>query len=246
MRMIAAVSNADWGWRKHDLKKLFIAHVRSVIDYSGMAWQPWLSKSQTNNLDVCQNKALRLITRQAKTAPVESLRRETQVPSIGSVIDNTCEIAREKALRYPIDHPTRTRLDTEPVTRLKSCTSCRSRGITLSSNLPPEAFDRRMFKLYTVSPWDQDLGNTTVNCNLQGITGKDDDPELIRNTAIKVINGFGMNTVIYTDGSVLKGSSNGGSGAVVTTGPAESSRVIREPTSLDEKLAFISTFRNLF
>ena len=73
MRMIAAVSNADWGWRKHDLKKLFIAHVKSIIDYSGMTWQPWLSKSQTNNLDVCQNKTPRLITRLAKTAPVESL-----------------------------------------------------------------------------------------------------------------------------------------------------------------------------
>ena len=85
-----------------------------------------------------------------------------------------------------------------------------------------------MFKLYTVPPWDQDLGNTTVNCNLQGISGKDDDPELIRNTAIKVINGFGMNTVIYTDGSVLDGSSNGGSGAVVTTGAAESPRVIKK------------------
>ena len=134
-----------------------------------MAWQPWLSKSQTNNLDVCQNKALRMITRQAKSAPVESLRRERQVPSISSVIDTTCETAREKALRYPADHPTRVCLDAEPVTRLKSRTSCRSRSIELSSNLPPEATNRRMFKHYTVPPWDQDLGNTTVNCQLQGI-----------------------------------------------------------------------------
>ena len=228
MRMLAAVSNADWGWRKHDLKKLFIAHVRSVIDYAGMAWQPWLSKSQTNNLDVCQNKALRMITRQAKSAPVESLRRETQVPSISSVIDTTCETAREKALRYPADHPTRVCLDAEPVTRLKSRTSCRSRSIELSSNLPPEATNRRMFKHYTVPPWDQDLGNTTVNCQLQGISGKDDDPELIRTTALNVINGFGMPITIYTDGSVLEGSMLGGSGVVVTKGPAESPTVIKK------------------
>ena len=129
MRMLAAVSNSEWGWRKHDLKKLFIAHVRSVIDYAGMAWQPWLSKSQVNNLDVCQKKALRLITRQAKTAPVESIRRESQVPSIKSVIETTCESAREKALRQPADHPRRRFLDQAPINRLVSRTSCRTKGI---------------------------------------------------------------------------------------------------------------------
>ena len=222
MRMLAAVSNAEWGWRKHDLKKLFIAHVRSVIDYAGMAWQPWLSKSQVNNLDICQNKALRLITRQAKTAPVESLRRETQTPSIKSVIETTCESAREKALRQPADHPRRSCLDQEPINRLRSRTSCRTKGIELSRSLPAETIHRRMFELFTVPPWDQDLGLTTVNCQLQGISGKDDDPELILSTAINVINGFGMETNIYTDGSVLEGFMLGGSGVVITQGPAES------------------------
>ena len=32
MRMLAAVSNSDWGWKKYDLKKIFTAHVRSVVD----------------------------------------------------------------------------------------------------------------------------------------------------------------------------------------------------------------------
>ena len=83
-----------------------------------------------------------------------------------------------------------------------------------------------MFELFTVPPWDQDLGLTTVNCQLQGISGKDDDPDLILSTAINVINGFGMETNIYTDGSVLEGFMLGGSGVVITQGPAESPTVI--------------------
>ena len=221
MRMLAAVSNAEWGWRKYDLKKLFIAHIRSVIDYAGLAWQPWLSNTQINNLDVCQNKALRLITRQAKTSPVECLRQEVQVPSIKSVIETTCETAREKALRQPADHPRRICLDQPPITRLESRTSCRTKGIDLSRSLPVETNNRRMFEMFTVPPWEQDLGQTIINSTLLGITGKDDDPELIHTTAINVINSFGMETNIYTDGSVLEGFCKGGSGVVITQGPAD-------------------------
>ena len=227
MRMLAAVSNSEWGWRKHELKKLFTCHVRGVIDYAGLGWQPWLSASQINNLDVCQNKAIRLITRQAKTAQVESLRLEAQIPSITSLIETTCETAREKALRQPLSHPRRVCLDQAPPIRLLSRNSCRKKGIELSTNLPAEAANRRQFEMFTVPPWDQDLGLTTVNSQLAGITGKDDDPELIRTTAINVINSFGMDTVIYTDGSVLEGLMMGGSGVVITRGPAES------PTQVD-------------
>ena len=203
MRMLAAVSNAEWGWRKHELKKLFTSHVRGVFDYAGLAWQPWLSDSQINNLDVCQNKAIRLITRQAKSAPVESLRLEARIPSITSVMETTCETAREKALRQPLSHPRRACLDQDPPIRLLSRNSCRRKGIELSANLPAEAANRRHFELFTVPPWNQDLGLTVVNSHLEGISGKNDDPELIRATAIKTINSFDMKTVIYTDGSVL-------------------------------------------
>ena len=227
MRVLAAVSNAEWGWRKHELKKLFTSHVRGVFDYAGLAWQPWLSDTQINNLDVCQNKAIRLITRQAKSAPVESLRLEAQIPSITSVMETTCEVAREKALRQPMSHPRRACLDQDPPIRLLSRNSCRRKGIELSANLPVEAANRCNFEMFTVPPWNQDLGLTTVNSHLEGISGKNDDPELIRSTAIKVINSFDMKTVIYTDGSVLEGLMMGGSGVVITRGPAES------PTPID-------------
>ena len=38
MRLLTAVSNSEWSWRKQDLR--FIAHVRSVIEFAGSVWQP--------------------------------------------------------------------------------------------------------------------------------------------------------------------------------------------------------------
>ena len=40
MRILAAVSHTEWGWQKHDLKKIFMALIRSVMEYASMAWQP--------------------------------------------------------------------------------------------------------------------------------------------------------------------------------------------------------------
>ena len=169
MRMIAALSNSEWGWRKYDLKKLFIAHI-SVIDYSGSAWQPWLSNTQIQKLDVAQNKALRLITRQSKTCPVESLRQEVQIPSMKSVITTASLKSREKALIFPEDHPRRIKLNEDPGPRLNARCSWRSSSAELAGAWPVEAENRREFKYYTVPPWEKDLGKTTITSDLPGIS----------------------------------------------------------------------------
>ena len=129
MRLLAAVSNSEWGWRKKDLRKLFIAHVRSVIDFARSAWQPWLSNTQTKKLDTVQNKAIRLCTRQAKTSPSDRLRLELQVPSMKSVINTTCAVSIKKALRFPNDHHRRICMEQPVVNRLENRRNCRTSGI---------------------------------------------------------------------------------------------------------------------
>ena len=150
MRLLAAVSNSEWGWRKQDLRKIFIAHVRSVVDFVGSAWQPWLSKTQIKKLDIVQNKALMMITRQAKSSPLEGLRREAQVPSIQSVVKTTCAVSREKALRYPEDHPRRECRDANVLDRLNKRNNCRTMGINLTRPMANVNGNRRMFDFYTV------------------------------------------------------------------------------------------------
>ena len=58
-------------------------------------------------LDVAQNKALRIITGQFKDSPLDSLRREAGVPSYYTHMDRNILKSREKALRFPADHPRR-------------------------------------------------------------------------------------------------------------------------------------------
>ena len=96
-------------------------------------------KNQVDRLDVCQKKAIRKITGQAKTAPSDSLFQELQVPTMKSVIDINFLKSRERALRLPVEHPRRTCLDREPLTRIRSRYNCRSRRINLSQTWPDEA-----------------------------------------------------------------------------------------------------------
>ena len=75
--MIGAVSNSEWGWPKMTLKKTYQMYIKSRMDYGGPGWQPWLSETNMNALEVIQNRALRMITGQVKTTPIEAWRMES-------------------------------------------------------------------------------------------------------------------------------------------------------------------------
>ena len=227
--MLAAISNSEWGWKKYDLKKIYTAHVKSIIDYSGSAWQIWLSDSQILRLERVQRQALRIITRQSKTSPQDCMRLEVDVPSIKSVITSTCMRSHEKALRLPQDHPRRICLDQDPIIRLERRKNCRTTGTQLRERLPPEANNRRPFSFYAVPPWLQDLGSVEIFKDLPGITNKHDDPEKIKEAAINRINSFQSEIKIYTDGSAEVGMFNGGAAAIFTRGSAEAPEVIGDP-----------------
>ena len=100
-----------------------------------------------------------------------------------------------------------------------------------------ETLNRRPFEYFTVPPWNQDLGQTVNNYELDGITGKDDEPELILRKAIQTIDIFDTDINIYTDGSVLEGFMKGGSGVAITRGPANAPVMIE---SIKRKGAFFT------
>ena len=104
-RMLSAIAHSEWGWRKQNLKRIYIALCRNVFDYAAIAWQPWLADSNINRLEIAQNKCLRLITGQPKTTHIESLRLESNIPSYHSVMKENVMKGREKALQCPDHHP---------------------------------------------------------------------------------------------------------------------------------------------
>ena len=52
--LIRAMANTSWGWCKKDLKKVWTAHVRSVINYAAGGWQPGISNNFVEKLNECR------------------------------------------------------------------------------------------------------------------------------------------------------------------------------------------------
>lgn len=162
MGLLRAVASSRWGWRKEDLRRVFIAHIRNVLTFASSSWQPWLSTSNINRLEVVQNRCLRLITTQARSTPLEALRAEAGVPSLRSTIEANCLISHEKALRLCGDHPRRVAALSTARTRLKRADFVR-RARQLSSKVPHlEEQPRDEIRLSVVPPWDRGIRPGTV------------------------------------------------------------------------------------
>ena len=150
-RILAALSNSEWGWRKEHLRTVFFSHVKSVLDYASSAWQPWLSSTNMNALERAQNRALRHITGQHQSTPVEALRAEAAVTSYATSSDRACLTSWEKAVRCPEDHPRRTTADNTTIKR-SARHSWRSKAAKLSKVLPATHQNREPFALYSLEP----------------------------------------------------------------------------------------------
>ena len=137
-RMLGSLAGKQWGWRKENLRKVYLTTQRSVLDYAAAAWQPWLSETQMQKLERAQNKALRIVTGQYNSTPVEALRLESGVVSYKTHSKRLTSIAAEKADRLPPDHPRNVALnpDTPVSHRSKTRSSWREKSKQLRGNLP--------------------------------------------------------------------------------------------------------------
>ena len=216
MRMLAALSNTTWGWRKQDLMKVYSANIKSKMDYAGSAWQPWLSKTNLLILERLQNKALRYVTGQVQNTAEEALQLEAGVPSFKTNVIRNCIRSREKAERSAIDHPRRLALENSiPSRNDRQSWKKRSDEIRRRFSLPSALDDRAPIEYYIRDPWSTPRRNLTVNSTLDGTTGKDDSESNKQAAVEKFINDTNPNMVIYTDGSASGGTSNGGAGIVI-------------------------------
>ena len=247
-RILAAVSNTSWGWRKSSLLKVYNTHIRSILDYAAPAWQPWLSETNKRELEVLQNKALRLVTGQYRSTPLEALRTEAGVPSYSTQSKRLILTAKEKALRAPADHPSRLATEGSVRHRLKR-SSFKSTAEELGSHLP-SAFEQRELLCYsTPPPWSQG-GDINISPTLPGETTKSGMlPEALRTLAMNTIKNHQADITIYTDGSAEEGTRCGGNGTIITTGTPEEPEVMetlmrrgrQHTSSFEEEMAAMET-----
>ena len=226
--MLRAVANSTWGWRIPDLRKIYLSHGRSVLTFASSSWQPWLSKTQINRLEVAQNRCLRVITTQARSSPVEALRAETQIPSIATSIDANCLRSFEKALRMGEDHPRRVAATDLAKVRLKRM-DFRRRARKLYSIHPQlDGYEREPITLSRIPPWERGVQSDVVFPSLHGVRGRGASQKEIKIAAMKRTREIGADYNIYTDGSATAGTVRGGAGVVITTGdPLEPNVVFR-------------------
>ena len=247
-RILASLASKEWGWRKQSLRTVFLATQRSVIDYASPAWQPYISATQMDKLDVAQNKALRLITGHHLSTPREALRIEAGVSSCTTYRDRNAVIAYEKALRLPKGHPRRTLAAKEVPHRTMAKGSWRKCAKDISTSLPTAAEARENFPSPFVRPWAEGplcpadsrleihsyLPGRTINKKKEDMTEKETAD--LRGLALEVIDNYNAELVTYTDGSCKAGTTDGGAAAVFTTGPAAQPAVLE---TLREKDRFI-------
>ena len=212
-KILAAVSNTEWGWRKDHLTQLFYAHVRSVVDYSSPGWQPWLSPTNIKLIQSAQNKALRIITGQLKCSPIEALHYETGVELYSTRIKRLTLRSAEKAKRNPENHPSAIALSSAIPSRNKRRSWARLAN-ELSEFIPPDAEQRTAIAQYEKPPWST-MSNVSIFSDLEGISNKNDDQAKIRSAAIAAIEKWDSNLTIFTDGSAVEGCRQGGAAAVI-------------------------------
>ena len=122
--LLGCLGNTGWGWKKRPMRSVYLATQRSILDYAAPAWQPWISRTQMDRLERAQNQALRRITGQTASSPVEALRIEAGQSSYETISRQLIATSREKAFRCPPNHPRRLALEGEQRHRL-----CHTAGV---------------------------------------------------------------------------------------------------------------------
>ena len=211
-KMLYCLASRSWGWKKHNLRRIYIAMHRSIMDYAAPAWQPWLSETAFNKLEVAQNNCLKIITGVYRNSNIECRRIEADIPSYRTHSNQLVATAHEKGLRLPSDHPRREAIENSKTPhRTKTRSSFREVGQRLSRSLSISNAPRRPIDVHFPEPWKKCDRNWSIHTNEDV---KSDIPAL--KDRIESLN---AEVTIYTDGSCTGGTSDGGAAAVITDGP---------------------------
>ena len=224
-KLLFCLASRSWGWKKHNLRRIYIAMHRSIMDFAAPAWQPWLSPTSFDSLERAQNKCLKIITGVYQGSNLECRRIEADIPSYKTHSSQLIAMSYEKGMRLPNGHPKRDAIGNSPVPhRIKTRSSFREQGLKLSNSLPTSNAPRRPITIHFPEPWKQCDRNWSVHTN-QDI--KTDLPAL--KSRVENLN---ADIVVYTDGSCTGGTSDGGAAAIITNGPYDQPNKI---TTIEKK-----------
>jgi len=210
-KMTFCLASRSWGWKKRNLRRIYITMQRSILDYAAAGWQPWLTPSQFKHLETTQNTCLKAITGQYSNTSSELVRLEAGIPSYRTHSNRLIALAYEKGMRLPDHHPRKTALNNSVTHRSRVRSSFRERASALVEPLSFSSAPRAPTDIVLPLPVEEIADNWSIYTN-QDIKNKIDDI----GTRIESLN---AELYIYTDGSCTGGVRDGGAAAVITDGP---------------------------
>ena len=139
--------------------------MRTLMDYSAPAYQPWLTKSQLDKLDDAQNCCLQAVTGVYRTSNIECRRIEADVPSYHTRSKQLIAIAYEKGLRLPEGHPRRDAIDNSEVPHRLSRSSFREEGKKITQALSTSNAPRKPIPIEFPLPWENNCHDMVIYTN---------------------------------------------------------------------------------
>eukprot|EP00756_Hemistasia_phaeocysticola_P048807 Hpha_TRINITY_DN23214_c0_g1::TRINITY_DN23214_c0_g1_i1::g.30258::m.30258 len=194
-----------WGCRFHVARALYIAYVRSVAGYAIEVWGPRLAPSLLKRLEEVQLKAAGVVIgcphERAKHA---ALLREADLVPMASLIQARGAIMREKALRMSQQTPLKTLLQ-------RGRGKLSATGSDLIKGLKLDAMPRLPIPSHCVTPWVES-GNRFV-CSTK--VSKKAPKEEQKRASLAALAAYPSSAAFcFTDGSAVKGATNGGCGFI--------------------------------
>ena len=120
IRVMRCLAGKDWGQSMEAQRALYITYIRSSLEYAAPSWFPWISRTARETLERVQNECLRVMTRMAKTTPIDFLRLQAGLEPLEERIDKSCVIMREKLMRLSETDARQKLMEEEVKIRLKT------------------------------------------------------------------------------------------------------------------------------
>ena len=211
---------------QRDLRTMYIAYIRSVLEFAAPVWYPCISKTNMKTLQRIQNKALRITLGARLPTPTNDLHLEANLPPLHLRYQYATAFQAELYRRYPIDDPLyQLAHQALPHKRLKQRSSWQyisdsvllSAGIFPSRNdvhIPPPvgtlslATRRPITVMPQLPPWDLDGYKKIHICpEIPSISCKRDPPQTRLRFADRALANVGnFDYSFWTDASLLDSS----------------------------------------
>ena len=105
INQLQSVTNCCFGPTQLSLQNMYVAYIRSVLEYGALVWYPFLSVSNRYKLETLENRALRKIIGVPISTRILDLHLESNIPPIRTRWDASVAFQSEKYRRHSISDP---------------------------------------------------------------------------------------------------------------------------------------------